>query len=282
MKKHCIFQVICVLALSIVFSGCNRAGKQNKGTTSDGKEASVEVGTFDPVKVKDQIVGIIQQSPKDIEIVDLLNEAGASYIYEMTTPVEAVEKMLTSTQKALGFGMYGFDGKYASVYNRSDINLKLVENADRLITDLGLQDDLSFAKKYAERIRKNKSNTDSIDFLVTQELNEYHQFMATSPKADIYALSVIGGNVEALHVLTQMTLLAKDNAKLLAVMNNQNERVKSLSALLEIMSGDETVKPYFAAIEPVIKFFEEKSSITTADLNTIAPLIEKARNSIVQ
>lgn len=282
MKKLLSIQIILLFIASLLFSGCNRTGKQNKGTTSDGKEASVEVEVFDAVKVKDQIVGIIKESPKAIEIVDLLNEAGASYIYEMTIPVEEIEKMMTSPQKALGFGMYGFDGKYASVYNRNDINLKLVENLDRLITELGMQDDLSFAKDYAERIRKNKSNPDSIDYLVTQELNDYHQFMQTSPKADIYALSIIGANVEALYVLTQMTLLAKDNTKLLAVMNNQNERVKSLASLMEIMSGDENVKPYFAKLEPVIKFFEEKTTISKDDLNTIAPLIEAARNNIVQ
>lgn len=282
MNRHLLFKVATLLIASLLFSGCNRSGKQNKGTTSDGKEASVEVGVFDPVKVKDQIVGIIQESPKAIEIVDLLNEAGASYIYEMTIPVEDIEKMLTSTQKALGFGMYGFDGKYASVYNRNDINLKLVDNLDRLITELGMQEDLSFAKDYAGRIKENKSNPDSIDFLVTQELNEYHQFMTTSPKADIYALSIIGANVEALYVLTQMTLLAKDNTKLLAVMNNQNERVESLASLMEIMSGDENVKPYFAGLEPVIKFFEEKTTISKEDLNTIAPMIESARNNILQ
>ncbi len=282
MKKLLSIQIILLFIASLLFSGCNRTGKQNKGTTSDGKEASVEVEVFDAVKVKDQIVGIIKESPKAIEIVDLLNDAGASYIYEMTIPVEEIEKMMTSSQKALGFGMYGFDGKYASVYNRNDINLKLVENLDRLITELGMQDDLSFAKDYAERIRKNKSNPDSIDYLVTQELNDYHQFMQTSPKADIYALSIIGANVEALYVLTQMTLLAKDNTKLLAVMNNQNERVKSLASLMEIMSGDENVKPYFANLEPVIKFFEEKTTISKDDLNTIAPLIEAARNNIVQ
>ncbi len=281
MKKYFLLEMIAIILVSVVISGCNRSGKKVKGVTSEGKVASVEIGVFDPVKVKDQIVEVIQKSPKAIEIVDLLNKAGASYIYEMTIPVEDIEKMMTSTQKALGLGMYGFDGKYASVYNRSDINLKLVDNLNRLITELGMQDELSFAKQYSERILKNKSNPDSIDFLVTQELNDYHQHMKTSTKADVYALSIIGANIEALYVLSQITMLANDKSKLLEVMNNQNERVQTLDTLLEIMSGDENVKPYYEAVQPVIRFFEERTSITVDDLNTIAPLIEKARNSVL-
>jgi hypothetical protein len=281
MKKYFLLEMIAIILVSVVISGCNRSGKKVKGVTSEGKVASVEIGVFDPVKVKDQIVEVIQKSPKAIEIVDLLNKAGASYIYEMTIPVEDIEKMMTSTQKALGLGMYGFDGKYASVYNRSDINLKLVDNLNRLITELGMQDELSFAKQYSERILKNKSNPDSIDFLVTQELNDYHQHMKTSTKADVYALSIIGANIEALYVLSQITMLANDKSKLLEVMNNQNERVQTLDTLLEIISGDENVKPYYEAVQPVIRFFEERTSITVDDLNTIAPLIEKARNSVL-
>ncbi len=282
MKKHFLFQFIFVLALSLMFSGCNRTGKQNKGTTADGKEASVEVETFDAVKIKDQIVEVIRNSPQAVEVVDLLNKAGASYIFDLTVPVENAEKLMTATEKSLGLGMYQFDGKYASVYNRSDVNLQLLDNTNLLIGQLGIQDELSFAGTYTERIRKNQTNKDSVDMLTTQALNDYYQYMETSDHADIYALSVIGANVEALYVLSQMTLLAKDKAALLEVMKNQNDRVKSLGSLLELMSGDETVKPWFDDFKPVLQFFENRTTLSVDDLNVVAPMIAKVRNSMVR
>jgi predicted HAD superfamily phosphohydrolase YqeG len=79
-----------------------------------------------------------------------------------------------------------------------------------------------------------------------------------------------------------MTLLAKNNDKLLVLMNNQNQRIKLLSSLLEIMSGRENVKPYYNRIQPLLQFFVEKDTIKKDDLNKIAPMIEKVRNGLIQ
>jgi len=106
--------------------------------------------------------------------------------------------------------------------------------------------------------------------------------MIDSQHPGVYALSAIGGNMEAIYILSQMALYAKDNTKLLLLMSNQTERVKSMAQLLEIMSGDETVRPYFESMKPVIQFFEENKTIGNPELNKIAPEIEKVRNGMIQ
>ncbi len=282
MKKLLLKHILTFGLIILMLAGCNNPGKQQKGATSDGKKASVEVEVFDPVKLKDQIIEIIQKSPKGIQLVDMLNQAGASYIIDLTVPVENAEKMMTTTTKSLGQGMYGFDFKYASVYNRSDISLKLKDLLLKIINDLGVANDLDIAQKYSERFEKNKSNKDSLNILTTNALNDYHQQMAKSQHPGIYALAVIGGNIEALYVLSQMALLAKDNTQFLTLMSNQQDRVKSMAQLLEIMSGDETVKPYYESMIPIIQFFEQNSTIGNPELKKIAPEIEKVRNSMIQ
>jgi hypothetical protein len=156
MKRHFFLQIIAAIFVLLAISGCNRAGKQSKGTLSNGKETTVRVEVFDTVKVKDQIVEIIRKFPKAAEIVELLNKAGASYIYDLTVPPEDIEKMMTSTQKALGVGMLSFDIKYASVYKRGDVVVKTRYNLNQLEAELGLQGNLLFAEKYQERMEKNK------------------------------------------------------------------------------------------------------------------------------
>lgn len=282
MKKHFFIQTITVILVSLVVFSCNRTGKQSKGDASARNEASVRAEEFDSVKMKARIVEIIQKVPKGSEIADLLNEAGASYIVDLTVSPGNIEKMLTTTQKALGAGMFAFDTKYAAVYKRGDIVLQSRKNVNQLSIELGLEEDLTYARKYTERLEKNRSNSDSLEFLAAQMAKDYHQYMQQGKHSDIYALGSIGANIEALYVLSQMTLLAINNEKLLAVMNNQNERVKTLATLLEIMSGDKNVKPYYESIEPVFKFLGEKTTITVSDLKTIVPMIEKARNRIIQ
>jgi hypothetical protein len=64
-------------------------------------------------------------------------------------------------------------------------------------------------------------------------------------------------------------------------MNNQKERVTSVFKLLETLSIDETIKPYFESIKPIMKFFEENKVIGNTELKIIAPQIEKLRNSMI-
>jgi hypothetical protein len=282
MKKHPFKHLLTFGLITLMVAGCNNAGKKSQTTTSEGKKATVEAEIFDPVKLKDQIIDIVQKSPSGTELVDMLNQAGASYIIDITIPAENAEKMMTTTTKSLGQGMYAFDTKYAAVYNRGDIALKLNNILSKFITDLGITGDVDVAKKYNDRISKNKENKDSLNVLTTNVINEYNQMMIDSQHPGVYALSAIGGNMEAIYILSQMALYAKDNTKLLLLMSNQNERVKSMAQLLEIMSGDETVRPYFESMKPVIQFFEENKTIGNPELNKIAPEIEKVRNGMIQ
>jgi hypothetical protein len=260
-------------------AACNNSGNQAKETNSKVENGTAEA--YDPTKLKDQIIQIIQNSPKGFELVEMLNKAGASYMLDFTVPVERSEKMLTTTSKGLGVGMFGFDTKYASTYNRGDVAMEINATVMKLFADLGVAGDISVVENYIERIANNKSNKDSVEILTSLAFTEYHKQMVSGVHATTYALTVIGANVEALYMLTQMSLYAKDNTKFLELMSNQKARVKSVSDLLETMSGDETLKPYYDSMKPIVKFFEEHNIIGNAELKMIAPEIEKVRNSMI-
>lgn len=267
----------------ILFAGCNSSTKtkEKKGTTSTGQEAYVEVEVFDAVKVKDQIVETIRKMPSDKEVAELLNEAGASYIFDLTVPPEQAEKLMTKWEESFGLGLYSFDLLYASVYNRGDIATQITDVSEQIIDDLGLRDELISTNDYVGRIKENADNKDSLDYYVTQNLNYYHQQMYTGDQPGVYALSVIGSNVEALYVLSQTTILANNKEKLLAVMNQQNERVDLVFTLLEIMSEDENIKPYYEQFKPVVSIFKENQKITENELAEIGPMMESMRKKIL-
>jgi hypothetical protein len=268
----------------ILVSGCNSSTKTkvDKGTTSSGQEASVEVEVFDAVKVKDQIVETIAKMPSEKEIAKLLNEAGASYIFDLTVPAEQIEKMLTSSDQSFGLGLYSFDLLYASIYNRGDVAAEISDVSEKLIDKLGLRDELISTIDYTGRLKANVGNKDSLNYIVTEDMNYFHQQMSKGDHPGVYALSVIGSNVEALYVLSQTTLLAKNNAKMLEVMSNQNERVNLVFTLLEIMSGDENIKPYYEEFRPVVNIFKENPKITDKELAQIGPLMETMRKNILK
>lgn len=268
----------------ILVSGCNFSSKtkEKKGTTSSGQVAYVEVEVFDAVKIKDQIVETIRKMPSEKEVATLLNDAGAAYILDLTVPAEQAEKLMTKSDQSFGLGLYSFDLLYASVYNRGDVAAEISNVSEKLIDNLGLRNELISTRNYLGRIRTNTNNKDSLDYLVSQDLNHFHQQMSAGDQPDVYALSVIGSNVEALYVLSQTALLARDKAKLLAVMSGQTERVKLVFTLLELMSGDENIKPYYEKFSPVVTIFEQNPKITVAELEQIGPIMEAVRTSILK
>lgn len=268
----------------ILFAGCNSSTKtkEKKGITSSGQQAYVEVEVFDANKIKDQIVETIRKMPSEKEVAELLNEAGASYIFDLTVPPEQAEKFMTNTEQSFGLGLYSFDLLYASVYNRGDVAAQISDVSEQIIDDLGLREELISTNNYMGRIKGNIDNKDSLDYYVTENMNYYHQEMSTGDQPGVYALSVIGSNVEALYVLSQTTLLANDNSQLIQVMNQQHERVNLVFTLLELMSEDENIEPYYEQFKPVMAIFEENDKITENELAEIGPKMESMRKSIME
>lgn len=272
--------VIGVSALLILSCGQSSKVKQDKGTTSDGKEASVEVEVFDAMKIKDQIVDLIKESPKAPEVAEFINEAGASYILDLTVPIDDVEKFMTKTQMGLGLGMYAFDLNYAKVFNRSDMVLKTTELEQQLLEKLGLQNEFTSQANYRKRLQDNIENSDSINNLVNQIMNLAHQKFMTSDQPGTYALSFIGANLEALYILTQLTMFAQDNKAMIDFIGKQGDRAKSVFSLLELMAADENVKPYYENMKTIATYFEEHPKFTEKELKEISPMIETFRNDI--
>jgi hypothetical protein len=279
MKKDFLKHLFTLVLATFMVAGCSNAPKQAKVTTSTAGKASVE--TPDAAKLKSQIMEIISNSPKGIQLIEMLNKAGASYIADLTLPIEKAEKMMTTTSKCLATGFYGVDTKYASIYNRGDIEMKINNVLLRLFVDIGISGDIDGAKKLIERIAKNQSNKDSVEILTVKAFTVFHQQMVNGDHSKEYGMVILSGNVEALYLLTQITLYAQDNTKFLELMNNQKERVTSVFKLLETLSIDETIKPYFESIKPIMKFFEENKVIGNTELKIIAPQIEKLRNSMI-
>ncbi len=277
MKISYLKSVLILSMLLVVITACNRSGK----STSDSKEAVVEVEVFDAVKIKNEIVEIIQEIPDTREIAEMVKTAGASYILDLTVPVESAEKMLTSAQLGMGMGMYAFDMQYANVYNRIDKVNEIVALQQQLVVRVGVENELSQLQKYIDRLRANANHPDSVDYLVTQAMNDANRQLAASDRADIYAYTVIGGNIEAMYVMSQLAILANNNTQLLALIGEQRERISTMFSLFELMSSDPGIKPVYDGLLPVFNLFENNETITESHLIEMVPVIEKVRNSLI-
>lgn len=283
MKVNYLKTILLISVFVVIAGACNKTTKvkEEKQTTSTGQKATVEVEVFDAMKIKDQLIKVINETPDPEEIVEFINKVGASYILDLTIPVTDAEKFMTETQKSFGMGMYVFDRQYAKIFNRIDMVGNTFAISKQFAIDLGLQNELTYSQNYVQRIKDNAENKDSVDYLVTEAMNAVYKSLLDTKEPGIYALSFIGTNIEALYVLSQLTLLAQNNQPMIEFFSKQGERAKSVIMLLELMSDDENVKPYYEKMKMIATYFEEHPTFTEKELKQVSPLIENFRNDII-
>lgn len=272
MKISLLKKSLSIMLLIALISGCNQT--PNKDQSEEKTVETVDVKAF-----KDEINTIIQNSPKGINVVDFLNEVGASYIFDLTLPIADVDKYETKTRISLSIGAYAMDMFYANTYNRADVAIQLSEIIKLQTGKLGIESSPE-NKVYFDRIKQNENNSDSLSYYMDKIWNNFHQQSAKSDMPDTYALIFVGGNVEALYLLSQLTLYANDNQKMLDYFSQQGAIANSMLRLLEILSVDESVKPYYNKMKPIAEYFAAHQSFTVTELDELAPMIESIRNDM--
>jgi hypothetical protein len=278
MKSKLIKNVLIFSLLFVIANGCNQ---QPAKSNSDEKVTAKVAQADDIEKIKSSVSNLIQNSPKGINIINFLNEIGASFIYDLTLPVAAAEKFETQTDMSLALGVYGMDMLYAKTYNRQDAVVKSGEVMNQFIAKLGIRDELKAEGNNFEKLRLNEANKDSVDFYVNKIWNQFHAEIKAGKNPEIYALTFIGGNIEALYLLSQLTIYAKDNQAMIDVLAKQGELVNTMKKLLEVFSQNETVAPYVGKFKPLFDYYGEHKTFTQKELTEVAPIIEAVRNEII-
>jgi len=257
MKRQFYTAGVFLLVALLICSSCNQRPKvkENQVKNSKGQTGTVEVEIFDAVKLKDQLVDIIKTAPKPADLVDFINKGGYSYMADLTLSTDNAEKYLTLTEQSLAAGVYKFDLYYAKVYNRYDLVDQIFDVEQKLVGKIGLQGDITAMKKYNDRIKQNKENTDSLNVIISAVMNELGQSYLSGEHSGVYALSYVSANIEGLYILTQIASMAKDNTELIKLIGLQKDRVKTNYQLLEIMAADPAVAPIFEKMKPILNSF---------------------------
>jgi hypothetical protein len=272
MKINLFKKALSIMLLIAIISGCNQTTTKNQS-----EEKTVE--NIDVKAFKNQINTIIQNTPKGVNMVDFINEVGASYIYDLTLPMDDVDKYETKTRISLSVGAYAMDMFYANTYNRVDVGIQLSEILKLQTGKLGIQSS-SANKQYMNRISQMEKNSDSLNYYLDKVWNNYDQEFAKIDMPETYALIIIGGNIEAMYLLSQLTLYAKDNRKMLDYFSQQVVTAKNMLKLLEILSVDESIKPYMIKMKPIADYFATHQNFTIKQLDELAPMIESIRNEM--
>jgi hypothetical protein len=273
MIRNLLKSSLIVSLIIIVLTGChqNPSSSQGKG---------IVAGSIDSLAFRNKMVELIQKSPKGIKTYELLKEIGASYINGLTLPLSNADKYETKQEMALAVGAYGADINYSSISQHPDLAIQGGQVITNLVGKLGIQNNMPNTLKNLDSLRKYADNKDSVAAYAMYATTSYHQVQsANSP--EIYPLIFIGANIETFYLLTQLTLFSSTNPAMLECISKQGDLAKTVLDLLEILSADETIKPYYEKMKPIVAFFNDHPSFTLQDLKAVAPLIDAIRSDML-
>jgi len=237
------------VAMSLFVIGC---GDGSTDQTDETNEDTV-------VAVADQAEKLVYPLPTPLEITNMLNKAGASYILDLSNQPENVDKYFTEAAKALNLGVYGADLSYSATYNKSQ------ETMDFFVCTKKLRDGMDIQTPYNEdlsgRIEGNIENKDSLYNILTSSFKNTFEYLNDNGKGAISVMVIAGGWVEGLYISSQLALLTENNAEILQGIADQKESLNKLIALMESYKDNQNVSEVLVELNDVKAIFAELKEV---------------------
>ncbi len=275
MKKQMLYYgTFLVLSALLVTTGCK--SKKNAGEAVSSGNLPIE----NKQEIRKQVQEFLYPLPTSMEVVQMLQDIGISYIIGISNPIENVDKYMSSGSKAIALGVYGSDLSYASVYNMQQDVISYLDVIKKLASELYLQD--VYNEKIIKRINNNLNNKDSLVNILTNVLFESYNKLNQNGKGDIALMMVTGGWIEALYLTTHVSANSYDNYELVKIIADQKKSLDKLLDVLNERKGDASMDNLINTLQPLKKLYDEAGdSMTEKQLNAISAEVEKIRNKLL-
>ena len=239
-------------------------------------------GDRERVEVTERTRGELEEYPipTSMEVVDLLQRAGAPYILGISNPVENADRYFTERRKALNLGVYGAALSYATTYEMNQETMKYLEVCKRLVDELNIS--TSFNMSFVERVERNLDDKDSLINIVTDSFYDTYVFLNQRQRDDLSLLVLTGTWIEGTFLTSQIAITARDNREITEIIIQQKEPLENLLALLKDREDDSSIDNYYKELTEIYEFLITLQSPMSAQaLDTFASMIERIRTTVI-
>jgi len=295
MKKHIAF-----ILFSATLFAC--AGDQETQTNTDEREVT-PLNEKTPER-SDIAKKVFYTIPSPLETASIFEVSGAEYTSEYLNPRENVNNYITSSEKALNFGVYGADLSYTNIFDQSQESMFYMSCTKKLADGLGITS--AFDAATMERIEGNINNRDSLMIIINDAFWIADAYLKENEQENISALIIAGGWIEGLYLGTKTLNMEHPNKELLQQIADQKHSLKNLLGLLATYNNEEVTKveTQLKELDLIFDNITEESNETnvskneetgvstigggstlhyeTETINDIASKIEEIRNEIIQ
>ena len=236
-----------IAALSFFALGCSNSGQtdENKGDTT--------------LSVTDQAKKLVYPMPTPLEITNMLNKAGASYIIGIANKSDNVDKYFTESAKALNLGIYGADLSYSATYGMSQETMNFFLCTKKLRDGLDVQtpgnDSLS------ARIEANIEKKDSIYNILTHSFTSTFDYLNNNRKGAVAVMVLAGGWIEGLYLSTELSSMIEKNTEIMQGIADQKVTLDKLIPLMETYKENQNVSDVLKSLNDIKLAFSELKTV---------------------
>ncbi|SMD33023.1 hypothetical protein SAMN04488029_1386 [Reichenbachiella faecimaris] len=266
-----ILNILCIAWLATTIVACN-SGKKSE----EADKATLE-------NVKEKVEKEFEYPiPTSFEVTELLQDAGAAFVWNITNPSENVDKYETQRDKALNLGIYGADLSYACTYNSQEETMQMLK-ASKVLID-GLEIPGIFDDEMVARVEKNLDNKDSLILIVTKSFYNTYTELNKAGQDKMSFLVVAGSWIEGLYITCQLAISSDYDPRMLNIVAEQKKSAIKLAEFASQYADDadiESVRPLLEFMKIIYEGIDPATGITKGQLDDISSNVESTRDDII-
>lgn len=272
--KRSIYLALTVFFMGVFSFSCGGRQEGESRAITDNKE-SEELTARQVEDVEEYPI------PTSVEVVELLQRAGAPYILGISNPPSNVDRYFTERSKALNLGVYGADLSYAGTYEMNQDIRSYLEVCKQLTDELNIS--TTFDQDFVDRVENNLDNKDSLIYIVAESFIDTYNFLTETRRPDLSLLVMTGSWIEGMYLTSQIAIGARDNTEITDIILQQDEPLEKLLSLMDDLEDDAYVSPLYPPLEDIYKFLENlESPMTNDELDSFVEKIESIRSDIIE
>lgn len=276
------YRTVLISLVFFAFACSDPAGTGTENSDENSKTESAEnVMPSESAFQFDLIIANNIAAP--VKLLTDINEAGLNHYQEdITNPTKRVESYSSSEEKALGFGVYGADLSYNSLYQRNEEMAEYLIAIRKLSEDLGLTS--LFDESSIEMFDRIKTNPDSVKLYIFDKYDQADEYLRSNDRLVTATLVLTGGLVESLHLVSHQIESGDVSKDAYMIFLEQKNTLKNLLELLNSLESEGQVVKIKSDIEMLYNKFKEVDSFDQFSKESIHELhivVDEVRNKLV-
>lgn len=268
---------IAGITLAVIFLLSGNACKNQKSPRSGSGQDVANQTDEDKVTVIKEVSDY--PLPTAFEVTTLLVESGASYIIDLCNDVDNVDRYIDMKSKALNLGVYGADLSYAATYKQTQETMQYLDASARLIDELQVE---SFDKQLVKKVEANIDNVDSLITLISDSFYRTYEYLTSNEQDELSILVMAGSWIEAMYIISQISIISADNKKIVEIINEQNTTLDKLLEVMDPVSENEMTADIFEGLVGLQKLYQDsEGELSDKALETLIQQTDELRTEIV-